>query len=171
MLVKLQDKEDEKMERDLAYRVRKGKRNYYYSSKEAYEAIESDIKYRHKSMNLLTEILGFKNAKDLPQLTYKYINEYQEPLGLDVLYDTLIFKRNDIEYALGNKDFESELAKIKYIFGIVQNNYMTEYKKKVAMKRLQSVTPYSAIDVSGDITTERRQAVKDIRAFLDDDED
>ena len=171
MLVKLQDKEEEKMERDLAYCVKKGKRNYYYSSKEAYEAFESDNKYRRMSTNLLIEILGYKKSKMLPNLTYKYVNEYKEPLGLDVLYDTLTSKRNDIEYALGNKDFESEEDKIKYIFGIIQNSYITEYNKKVAMKRLQSVLPYSATDESGVITTERRQAVKDIRAFLDDDED
>ena len=166
----------EKIDRDEAYKItivkEDGKTlNKYYSSKEGYDIYISNNYYRRSCIDLIREVMGYALPQmKLPTLTYKKIEEYKEPIGYDVLYNTLLNKKKDIEYAFYNKDFRSEIARVQYLFGIVQNNYMEEWRKKVAEKKLaeQHVQSESE-DISEIDTIERKQEVKDLRSFLDED--
>ena len=129
---------------------------------------ESDKQYREKAIELIRNYMGYyKPEMKLPTLTYKKIQDYKEPIGYDVLCYTLINVERDITWALTNKNFNSETAKIMYLFAIVQNHYMEEYRKKVAEKRKS----YSETDPNEMITNDknRKQNIKDIRKWLDED--
>ena len=171
MLVKCLDT-GEKMEKSEAYCLNINGRNKYYSSKAGYEQFVYNNYYRKKSIDLIRDMMGYVLPQmQLPTLTYKKIEEmFKEPIGYDVLYNTLVSQRQSIEWALQNKEFNSETAKIMYLFGIVKNNYMEEWRKKVAEKRLaeQHVQSESE-DISEIDTIERKQEVKDLRSFLDED--
>ena len=169
MLVKCQDT-GEKIDRDVAYKVVTKSGNKYYTSKEAYERIQKDKEYRVKVIETIRDYLGYyKPQMLLPTLTYKKIAEYQEPIGYDVLYDTLVNNKKNIIWAFNNKDFKSETAKIMYLFAIIQNNYMNEYRKKVERNRLKNT--YSESDPNEMITDDknRKQSIKNIRKWLDED--
>ena len=160
----------EKLDRDVAYKVVVNGRNKYYSSEEGYKKFESDKEYKNKIIDLIREYLGYKPQMKLPTLTYKKIEDPYRALGLDVLYYTLVNQRNNIEWALKNKQFTSEIAKINYVFGILQNNYMDEYKKKVAETKAAKYHVKSELEDIAEIETiDRKQAVKDLREFIDED--
>lgn len=102
----------------------------YYTSKEAYEIYESSNEYRIKTINLAMDILGYKDGMKLPTLFYKKVKEW-EVYGNDVIYNTLNAQCQNIEWAIKNKQFNGEVAKVMYISAIIQNHIMDEYKKKV----------------------------------------
>ena len=166
MLVKCIDT-GEKKEKAEAYCLNVNGKNKYFSSKEGYELYVTNNHYRYKCIDLIREIMGYVLPQmKLPTLTYKKIEEYKDPIGYDVLYQTLLNKQKDIEYAFYNKQFDSEVARVMYLFAIVQNHYMEEWRKKVAKKRMDSNIPE---DYEEMIVPEKKQKVKDIRRFLDDE--
>lgn len=142
----------------------------YYSSKEAWERIEQNKIYRQKCIDFLMDLLGYKPGMKLPTVTFKMIKEYEEPYGLDVLYATMVSQRQSCEWALMNKSFAQETAKIFYLFAIFQNNAMTEWKKKVAAQKSIQMAEKQAenlvIEEESDMTYVP-QKKKDIRRFLD----
>ena len=171
MLVKCIDTK-EKMERSEAYCLNVDGKNKYYSSKEGYERFIYSNHYRNKSIDLIRDIMGYTLPQmQLPTLTYKKIEEmFKEPVGYDVLYNTLVNYQKDIEWAFQNKEFGSETARIMYLFGIVKSHYMEEWRKKVAEKRTETKRVQSETeDISEIETIDRKQAVKDLRGFLDED--
>ena len=171
MLVKCIDTK-EKMERSEAYCLNVNGKNKYYSSKEGYEQFIYNNHYRSKSIDLIRDMMGYVLPQmKLPTLTYKKIEEmFKEPIGYDVLYNTLVNYQKDIEWAFQNKEFRSETARVMYLFGIVKSHYMEEWRKKVAEKRteVQHVQSESE-DVTEIETIDRKQTVKDLRGFLDED--
>lgn len=172
MLVKCIDT-GEKIDRDKAYKININGKNKYYSSKEGYDAFVTNNYYRNKSIDLIREVMGYSLPQmQLPTLTYKKVKEYEEPIGLDVLYETLLDKKRDIEYAFYNKTFNSETAKIMYLFAIVQNHYMKFWRKKVAVNKEKAINKSETseeIDTEWE-STERRKSVKDLSNFLDDED-
>ena len=171
MLVKCLDTK-EKMKKSEAYCLNVDGKNKYYSSKEGYEQFEYDNHYRKKSIDLIRDMMGYVLPQmKLPTITYKLIEDtFKEPIGYDVLYNTLVSQQKSVEWAFKNKQFGSETSKIMYLFGIINNTYMDEWRKKVAEKRLaeQHVQSESE-DISEIEMIERKQTVKDLRGFLNED--
>ena len=164
----------EKIDPKLAYVVlsenSKGKTvKKYYSSKEGYEKYTYDNKYRRKCTDLIMEYMGYKPKMKLPTLTFKLVEEYKDPIGFDVLYETLLSQRNNIEYAFRNKDFGGDIARIQYLFAIIQNSYGEFWRKKVAQERENRISDENHDPNEYDESRERRQAVRDIIQFLDDE--
>lgn len=177
MLVKCIDT-GEKIDRNKAYKItivkEDGKTsNKYYSSKEGYDIYISNNYYRRNCIDLIREVMGYALPQmKLPTLTYKKIEEYKDPIGYDVLYNTLLNNKKDIEYAFYNKDFRSEIARVQYLFGIVQNTYMEEWKKKVANKKAEAIKKTEDMEEAIETweTTERKKSVKNLGSYLDDED-
>ena len=160
----------EKMEKTEAYCLNVNGKNKYYSSKEGYEKFVFTNHHKNKCVDIIREMMGYVLPQmKLPTFTYRKIEEYRE-LGFDVLYNTLNAQRSNIEWALINKDFGSETAKVMYIFAIVQNNFMEEYRKKETLQKMAAREKISAEDPNEPVESERRQAVKDLSSFLDDED-
>lgn len=117
---------------DESYKAPNGK---YYSSEEAFLNRQKKISLKNQCIDRLMELLDYKPGMKLPTLTYKRIAEYEQPYGYDVLLDTINAQEDAIRWALKNKMFGSETAKIMYIFAIIQNNAMTEFQKKIRLER------------------------------------
>lgn len=168
----------EKIDRDKAYKITIVKENgkilnKYYSSKEGYDTYTNNIAIRTDCINLIRDIMGYVLPQmKLPTLTYKKIEEYKEPIGYDVLYNTLLTKEKDIKYAFYNKQFDSEIARVQYLFAIVQNNYMPEWRKKVANKKAEALKKTEDMEEAIEEweTTERKKTVKNLGSFLDDED-
>lgn len=169
MLVKCIDTK-EKMDRKEAYCLNVNGKNRYYSSKEGYEKYINNNFYRNKCIDTIRDIMGYVLPQmKLPTLTYKLVEEFKEPIGYDVLYNTLLAQKKAIEWAFYNKDFGSEIARVQYLFAIVQNHYMEEYRKKATLQRMAAQEKNEAEDPNEMVEGERRQAVKDLSNFLNDD--
>ena len=141
----------------------------YYSSEEAWQNIQLNNQYRDKCIQFVMDLLGYRPGMKLPTLTYKKIKEYEEPYGLDVLYETMLSCEQSCTWALQNKQFTGEVAKIMYIFAIFQNNAMDQWKKKVAKKRDLYIAESQSKDFATEDVVEYVPKVKnDIRRFLND---
>ena len=94
--------------------------------KSSYKRITGECKEQNeqklKIIDYLLEILEYIPGMKLPTSTYKKIEEYRETCGFDVLYRTLLAQTDAIKWALENKEFRDEKAKINYIFAILQNH-------------------------------------------------
>lgn len=139
----------------------------YYSSEEAWQKIQLNNTYREKCVEFVMDLLGYQPGMKLPTLTYKKIREYENPYGLDVLYETMCAQKNACLWALQNKQFNGETAKIMYLFAIFQNNAMEQWKRKVAARREVAIAERQS-NVDEDIVEYIPQEKKDIRRFVDD---
>ena len=163
----------EKIQKELAYQVptvnSKGKTVYkYYSSEKSYKTLMRDQEYRRKCTDLMMEYMNYKPGMKWPTITFKLLEEYKEPIGFDVLYQTLLSERKSIDYAFKNKQFTSETAKIQYLFAILQNAYMPWYRDKVARQRAEKAELQEDYNHYDD-TRSRKQTVRNIRKFISDD--
>ena len=151
---------------DESYKAPNGK---YYSSEEAFLNRIKKVSLKNQCIDRLMELLDYQPGMKLPTYTYKKIKEYEKPYGYDVLLNTINAQEDSIKWALKNKDFGSETAKIMYIFAIIQNNAMTEFQKKVRLeraKREQEKTLKTVEDL--DMTPVEVEHKKDVSSLLGD---
>lgn len=164
--IKLQDT-GEFSTSDVAYKAPNKK---YYSSEEAYLKMKTNAEYRQKCIDKMFDLLGYKNNMVIPTFFYKKLKEF-EGIGYDVLLDTMNGKENDIYWAIKNKIFAGETAKVMYITAILNNNIMDYYKRKIARekeeKRLNDIN--SNVFIVDDMNFERKKETKNIKRFLEDD--
>lgn len=156
---------------DTFYRAPNGK---YYASEALYSSYKKMMKEREEVLTyFLSTFLGIekKPGMKVPGLLLKKIKEYEGFYGYDVLLDCLEGERRRIAVATSRIHFESETGKISYIFAIV-DNYINGYLKK---KRMREEQLKKAAASEGDAPETELTAVshreKDIRGWLDDEED
>ena len=141
----------------------------YYSSQEAWNNIQKQIKIKDECIDYLMDVLGYKPGMKLPTITYKKIEEYREPYGFDVLLDTMQQQSRQIEWALKNKNFQNETGKIMYLFAIFQNHAIEAWRnndaRENATNRKQEVLP-SNLELSENTYN---KTTKNITKFLDKD--
>lgn len=116
---------------DLAYKAPNGK---YFSSEENYLKWEENKNYRLKCIDKMYEVLGYSPKMIIPTYFYKKLKEY-EGVGYQALYNTMLSQDKSAHWALQNKQWTGETAKVMYLMAIYNNNVMDEYKKLVAEKR------------------------------------
>lgn len=160
--VKLQDT-GEISTNEIAY---KAPNNKYYSSKEAYEKIQNNNIYRQKCIDYMYEVLGYKSGMILPTYFYKSLKGY-EALGYDVFYQTMILQNKSVQWALSNKNFNGETAKIMYLMAIYNNNVMDVYKQIIAEKKSYVQNKFDEVEEISE-TVSRKQDNKNISKFLED---
>lgn len=122
---------------DTFYKAENGK---YYKNEDVYIKWMQNTEYRKRSIDLLFDILGYSSKQKMPTIGYKKLSEFAEPYDYETVYETIVCKRKDIEYALKNKQFSQETGKIFYIMAIIQNSITDVWKKKVIQTR-QTQTP------------------------------
>lgn len=117
---------------DVAYRAPNGK---YYSSEKAWNLYDKNLQYKNKIIDEMYMILQYKSFMKIPSVFYKYLKEWED-FGYDVVLDTINKQKDAFDWALKNKTFKSESAKLIYMSMIIQNNLIDSYKEK---QRLQKV--------------------------------
>lgn len=153
---------------DLAYKAPNGK---YYSSEANYKQWEENKTYRLKCIDKMYEIMEYKPKMILPTYFFKKLKEF-EGVGYLALYNTMITQSKSIEWALKNKDFGSETAKVMYITAILNNNVMDEYKKIVKERREARWKADTLIldeEVFLDIPVEQNKKSVDISRWVEDE--
>ncbi len=127
---------------------------------------EQDIQ-KHKITDYLIDLLGYKNGMKLPTVTYRKIESYRETCGFEVLYNTIVKQKDSILWAINNKEFKNETAKICYIFAIIQNNVGEVYlEQKKANKT--SVLSEDVIPADLDIHNDFVRKARDLSAYVED---
>ena len=116
---------------DVAFRAPNKK---YFSSEEAYIKWNTNKEYRNKCIDKMFEIMNYKPGMILPTYFFKKLKDY-EGVGYEALYNTMIAQTKSIQWALANKSFNGETAKVMYIMAILNNNVMDEYKKIVKAQK------------------------------------
>lgn len=129
---------------------------------------EQDI-LKHKITDYLIELLRYGPGMKLPTITYRKIEEYRETCGFEVLFETIKQQSKSIQWALDNKEFINEVAKICYIFAIIQNNVGGVFLEKEKTKAEEDKTAKSDIippDVN--INNDFVRKARDISAYVDE---
>ena len=124
---------------DVAFRAPNKK---YFSSEEAYIKWNTNKVYRNKCIDKMFEIMGYKQGMILPTYFYKKLKDF-EGVGFEALFNTMNSQAKVIQWALTNKNFNGEIAKVMYIMAILNNNVMDEYKKIVKSQK------YKATELKG----------------------
>lgn len=161
--VKLRDTGEESTS-DIAYKAEDGK---YYSSEYAYKKMFENKEYRKKCIDLIYEVLGYKESMIVPTFFYKSLQKF-EGVGYEALYNTMLDQNDKVQWALKNKDFNGETAKVMYIMAIYNNNVMDTYKKMIADKKLKEIIDKkdTVVEISENVC--RKQETKNISRFLED---
>ena len=143
----------------------------YYSSKAAYEKMAANATYRAKCIDAIYTILEYKTFMKLPTYFYKRLREC-EGYGYDVVYRCMLDKAKDIRWAINNKDFNSEIGKMMYIWAIL-DNHMNDALKEVTAERRErerkskNTTVEQSVNVDINIDN-GDQHIVNISRFLED---
>ncbi len=109
------------IDRNIAYKVYKGKINTYYCSEKEYTdyLAEQSIQQQKKkdTYTLIEEFIG----KTTNTILFKEVGIWLTVADYDTICGYLKDNKAQIQYAL-NKNFISEYAKIRYFSAIVKNN-------------------------------------------------
>lgn len=159
-----------KIDRDKAYiQELAHNKKRFWSSHAAYETWVKDNDAREACIETLKEILGYDQAQmKLPTLTYKKIAEYAV-YGFDVLLNTINRQTQAFHWALTNKQFNSETAKVQYFFAIINNNIMDEYKLKKNNQKTKEVQEKQAEYLEDIQIVNRKQSSTNISQWLGED--
>ena len=147
---------------DVSYKAPNGK---YYSSQAAYEKIKEECSYRFQAIDYLSELLGY-NEEGIPAPRFLYIKmEEMNKCGYKVIYNTIEQQEDTIKWALENKTFKNETAKISYIMGILRNNIIDVYREEKA-RQLNTRKQGKIINI--DDFKYEKQKTKDISRWVDE---
>lgn len=127
---------NEKISKDLAFVENLNGKNRYWSSEQEYNKWTFNNQCRINSINILADIFGYSAGMKMPTVAYKKMKEL-EPYGYDVFEATIRAQKDNIAYALGHKNFSTEYGRVAYVFAIIQNNIMDEYKKKKRDEKIE----------------------------------
>ena len=149
----------------------KAPNNKYYSSEAAYKKMAMNAEYRAKCIDAMYAILEYKTFMKLPTYFYKRLKEC-EGYGYDVVFHCIQNKAKDIKWAINNKNFNSEIGKMMYIWAILNNHMNDALKEVVAERRAEEkrnqISPVEqSVDVDLEINNKKQRTV-DISKFLEE---
>lgn len=112
-----------KVDRDSAYKVTKGKTNFYFCSENEYKQIfaekEKAQETRNELQSLIDDIFGYPVTNTA---LYKEQSEWAKVKPLETVIAYLNDNKQYISTTLENKSFNNEYGKIRYFSAIVKNN-------------------------------------------------
>lgn len=138
--VKLQDT-GEYSTNDVAFQAPNKK---YWSSKEAFLQFEKNKKNRQLCIEKMFDLLGYSDKMVIPTFFYKKLKNY-EGLGYDAVLRTMYNQEKSIKWALTNKQFTGETAKVMYVMAIIDNHVMDSYKAIIRENKLYKINENSAV--------------------------
>lgn len=142
----------------------------YYSSQGAFERLMLEKTYRQKCIEELGNILGYSKNQKFPTIVAKKLKEY-ESYGYEIVFETILCKKQIIINSISNKDFTSEYNKTSYIMAIITNSINDIYKQHQDKKKLQHIdnTTVTIEEVESTVTLANPQATHDISRWLNND--
>jgi hypothetical protein len=152
---------------DVAFRAPNKK---YFSSEEAYIKWKTNVEYKNKCIDKMFEIMGYNPKMVLPTYFFKLLKKYEDGVGYEAVYNTMVSQTKSIVWALQNKNFGSETAKVLYIMAIIDNNVMDEYKKFVKEKRENNGLKTEIINIEDINLQTKKQSVTNISKWLEDED-
>ena len=111
------------VDKNLAYKIERGKTNYYYCSEQEYIKMTTD-KARMKELeckifDIVNEIFEYKVTNTI---LFKELKEIKQNSSLEKIYAYLDENKNDIVKYMSQKVFTNEYNKIRYFSAIIKNN-------------------------------------------------
>lgn len=156
---------------DVAYKVKIGKVNNYYCTKEEYEDLQKQKQTKEECMVYVQQMLGLPL---LPPMMIKEINRVSKSFDYIVIQKTFKECESKIKWFLEGASGSFDYPKARYIITIIENNINSVFKKhkheQEQMKRLFEIQKDKEIEVdlfniSNKPTTTSK--VTDISEFLD----
>ena len=137
----------------------------FFTNETAANKWKADQEFRNPCIDELAKAMGYYKNEKLPAYLFKKLKEYEVgSIGYEVLLATIKRKASDIEWAIHNKDFKSEINKINYVFAILSNSWKdTKKKMKTEKRQAQLIVPES-IDVD---SIGRSGSKHDISKFIE----
>ena len=150
---------------DIAYQASDKK---YYSSEDGYKKYIRNIEYRKKCIDGMYALLGYESYMKIPTIFYKRLKEC-EGYGYDVVYKCMQMKAKEVQWALNNKQFTTEIGKVMYVWAILENHMNDALKAVVAERREQEKQTKSDESVNVDLNIKVvEQHTVNISRFLED---
>lgn len=81
-------------------------------------------------MSILGNILGYNNGQKFPTILPKKISELREGYSDDVIIETILRSTKDIQWAIHNKEFDTDYNMCAYISAIIINK-INDVKKEM----------------------------------------
>ena len=111
----------------------------WYSSEDAYLAIDLDNTARANCIDKMFDILGYNQGQKISTLFLKRLKEWREGYDYRTISIAIDLCRNAVDFALQTKRFDNETAKVMYVAAIIQNNLndalnITKLEHKVKQK-------------------------------------
>lgn len=161
----------EKIEKETAYAVSKmgsnGKKTTkYYTSEAAYKQWEINKEYRQKCIDTMYDILSYQSFMKIPTFFFRKLTEW-EPYGFNVVLDCMNTNRKSIDWALSNKNFNGESAKVMYVCAILENHMNDSLKNIKQLSKIKEECNNDIIIENIDIIGNTKKK-KDISNLLGD---
>ena len=154
---------------DTFYRDEKTKR--YYKNKEVFDNWRAQTDKRNEVLDIIADIVGYYNGEKFPSSITKKLKDLEEIYDIFTVYDTFVEKRDDIQFAIDTRDFDTEYGKCAYIMAIVVNNINDIWirRKREEKTKLKQEATLKSEDMDFDyIPAPVKKNTKDISQFLED---
>jgi len=158
----------DKIERDDAYKVLKGKRNMYYCNKSEYELIAREETYKTLTMDLLKDISGINKFAPnsiirINALNKKIVDKYKSN---EVMYNTIKSSMKDINEGIENNCIIVGADKINYALAVIDNHVKDGVKLTMNNKKIENVKFEDYEHSIQDIKYVKRKGKNDIGELL-----
>lgn len=143
----------------------------YFKNESVYEEYKFQSEYWVKIIEKFCfEYLGYEKGQPFPTILPKRIKQL-DFYDNETIYRTMLACDNDIHYAIENKNFDTDYAKIGYIMAILTNRIAKVWKvvmreRNEAKKAYQPI-PSSCYASLAEIQNPK-QTVKDISRFVEE---
>lgn len=159
---------------DVAFKVTKGSRNFYYCSEDEYTKVQKEAEARDNCYYTAARIM------EVPMITpamRKEINDLSKFYGYIVIEKTFKAQKEAIRRFLDRDHMGNEFGRVRYIMTIIKGNinpiyakYMEEQKE---ITKLFKQSEYNNTSIDVDIMNDlevaampKRKPVSDISAWL-----
>lgn len=150
-----------KIERDIAYKVTKGKINEYYCNEDEYLTKLYNRELKENTYNKIFEIFGYTVSNTS---FYNEMKKLLELYEMQEIYNVLCENTDQLTMIMSNKHFETTYGKIRYFFKVLSN--------KIDETKLIGYTPKQVeVDIP-DIkfkSRQRKTSLEDIELEVGDD--
>lgn len=123
----------EKIDRDIAYKIVINGKNNYYCNEQEYKDIKNKKEIKDNTYLKIYDIFGRKITNTI---LFKEVNELADIYGYEIIY-AYLDKNQDYLSNVMAKDFNNEFGQIRYFSAILKNS-LTDFKveNKVVEKKL-----------------------------------
>lgn len=135
----------------------------WYSSEDAYLAIDLDNAARANCIDKMFDLLGYSKGQKISTLFLKRLKEWREGYTYQTICKAIDMSKDAVEFALRTKSFANETARVMYVAAIIQNNLndalnITKLERKVKQKSVSQDLESMAdgMEILTNITSERK---------------